>query len=187
MLHGACRQHLAQEQRAQPARAFADHAAESDLHVRLVDGLHAAEFLNVFGAFRQDRVDHVVHGHDADHQPVFHHRHGQQVVFGNELGCFFAVGQRRNGKRTGFGCGREHIGLRLRRDQAAQAHRLQQRVPDGIEHIDRINRLAAALHAAHMIERLRHGPIRGHADEFGRHDRGGTAFRICLLYTSRCV
>jgi hypothetical protein len=67
MLHRAGSKHLAEEQHAQPAGALADHLAEADVQVRCIQRLDAAELLHVLVGFGDQRIEHVVHGDDAEH------------------------------------------------------------------------------------------------------------------------
>ena len=55
--HGRGREHLADEQDDQPARALAHHGGQRRAHVRLVERLQAAEALDVAGRFLLGHVD----------------------------------------------------------------------------------------------------------------------------------
>src|SRR5207237_7199185 len=63
--HGRRRQHLADEERREPARPLAYHAPEAGLQIGGVQGLHAAELLDVLGRLLLDAVADVVYGADA--------------------------------------------------------------------------------------------------------------------------
>ena len=79
--HRRRRQHLAEEQRRQPAGALLNHPREADLHVGLVQRLGAAESLDVLGRLRFRHVQHVVDGDDADeHAGGVGHRKGGAIV-----------------------------------------------------------------------------------------------------------
>ena len=64
--HRRGRQHLAEEQRGEPAGALPDHAREPDVHVGLVERLRSADALDVLRRLCLGHVEHVVDGDDAD-------------------------------------------------------------------------------------------------------------------------
>src|SRR5262249_30110769 len=73
MLHRACRQHLSEEQRAQPAGSLIDHPRKSDLHIGRIESLHASELLHVLGGLLDHGIDDVVDRDDAEHMaPLIH-------------------------------------------------------------------------------------------------------------------
>ena len=75
------REHFPNEKRAEPSRALPNHAPETDLHVWLIQRLHAAQLLHVFGLLFLNDVDHVVDGDDAHQMAgLAHHRNRDEVV-----------------------------------------------------------------------------------------------------------
>jgi hypothetical protein len=74
-LHRRRRQHLGQEERAQPATALLHHLPEADFHVGFADGCHATELLHVLSAFLHDGVDDVVDSDDPNDAIVVDNRH----------------------------------------------------------------------------------------------------------------
>ena len=79
--HRGRRQHLAQEERGQPAAALPDHRPETDRRVRLVERFHAAKLLDVLRLHFFHDVDHVVDRDDTHDMTAFaHHGHRDQVV-----------------------------------------------------------------------------------------------------------
>jgi len=102
-------------------------------------------------------------------------RHGQQVVDGDEPRHLLAVGVRFDGDGLAVGADVED-GLRgIGRDELAQRHDPPQFAGAGIEHMDRVDRLASALDLLQVLQRLRRRIGRGHADELGGHDAAGRA------------
>src|SRR5438552_3932510 len=98
VLHGRRREHLAYEQRAQPAAALADHGPEAASRVRLVELLHAAELVDVLRLLLDQRVDDVVHGDDAEQVAAFVDvRHRQEVVLGDGPRRLLAIRPHRPG------------------------------------------------------------------------------------------
>ncbi|CDX23114.1 hypothetical protein MPLSOD_100131 [Mesorhizobium sp. SOD10] len=177
-LHGVGRQHLAEEQRAEPAGALLDHGEEAHLHIGLVQRLHAAEAMHVLGRLLDHRVDDVVDGDDTEDPAVVDDRQSEQVVFGDRLRQVLAIGERRHRHRRAVGRhGQDRI-FRVAGDQPAQAGRTQQELRVRINDVDGVDRFARALDLADVVERAADGPVRRHADEFRRHDRGGAAFRV---------
>ena len=65
--HRGGREHLAEEERRQPARALLDHAADGDREVGLSERLAAAHLLDVLGRFFRENLHHVVGGDDSLH------------------------------------------------------------------------------------------------------------------------
>ena len=89
--HRGCREHLAEKERGEPARALPDHGPEADLRVWLIECLDTAELLNVLRLLTNDRIDHVIHRHDAEHVAAFvNHGNGEQVVLRDEPRYLFA-------------------------------------------------------------------------------------------------
>src|SRR5262249_25271883 len=79
MLHRACRQHLSEEQRSQPAGSLIDHPRKSDLHIRRIESLHASELLHVLGGLLDHGIDDVVDRDDAEHMaPLIHDRNASR-------------------------------------------------------------------------------------------------------------
>ncbi len=119
-LHRRRRQHLAQEQRAQPTRPLLDHLHKSDFHVRRVEGLHTSEALDVFGRLLHQSIDHVVNRDDAEHASlIVDDRKCEQVVLGDEPSRFFAVHIRRDCQRRSPVADVEHVILALGGQQLA--------------------------------------------------------------------
>ncbi|CDX57455.1 hypothetical protein MPL3365_270058 [Mesorhizobium plurifarium] len=177
-LHGVGRQHLAEEQRAEPAGALLDHGEKTHLHIGLVQRLHAAEAMHVLGRLLDHRVDDVVDGDDAEDPAVIDDRQSEQVVFGDGLRQVLAIGERRHRHRHAVGRHRQDRILRVAGDQPAQSGRTQQELRVRVDDIDGVDGFARALDLADVVERAANGPVGRHADEFRRHDRGGAAFRI---------
>ena len=107
----------------EPAGALADHLAQADLHVRLVERLHAAELLHVLRLLADQGVDHVVHRDDAEHPAaVVQHRDGEQVVLGDQPGHVLPVRQRPDGDRAAPHRQRVHPPARVGQHDLPQRH-----------------------------------------------------------------
>ena len=65
-LHGGGGQHFTEKQNDQPGGSFLYHPKKRNGRVRLVERLHAAEFLDVLCGFLLSDVEHVVHRDDAN-------------------------------------------------------------------------------------------------------------------------
>ena len=179
MLHRAGGQHLAQEQHAQPAGALAQHLEEADLHVRLVQCLHAAELVRVFGGLFDQRVEHVVYGDDAKHLLLrVDHRNRQQIVAADQPRHFLLVHQRiHRHRRIDLGHVQDRL-LGQAGDQPAHGHHLLQLLAGRVQHVDRVHRLAGALDLADVLQSLRHGPAGGYRHVLGGHQRAGGVRRV---------
>ena len=174
VLQRLCGEHLAHHQHGQPAGALLEHAADGHLHVRLVERLHAAEFLHVLGLLFLDRVDDIVDGNDAEETLAFvddGHRH--EVVLRREPDDFLAVGRRGDGA---------HLGPRDVGDAGALGRREQlaerEHARNGagfVGGVDRVHRLAPARprHGTHPRERALHRVRSRHRDELRRHQTAG--------------
>ncbi len=179
MLHGAGGEHFAEEQHAEPAGALAQHLEEADLHVRLFQRFHAAELVRVLGGFFDQRIQDVIHGDDAQHLLArIDHGNGEQVVATDQLSHFFLVEHGIDGhRRIDLG----HLQDRLVRqagDQPAHGDHLLQGLGDRVQHVDGVHGLAGALDFADVLQGAAHGPVGGHADEFGGHQRAGGVRRV---------
>ena len=179
VLHRAGGQHLADEQHAQPAGALAQHLEEADLHVRLVQRLHAAELVRVFGGLFDQRIEDVIDGDDAEHVLLrVHHRNGQQIVAADQPRHVFLVHLRiHHHRRIDLGHVQDRF-LRQPGDQPAHGHHLLQLLVGRVEHVDRIHGLARAFDLADVLQGLGHGPGGGHGDELGGHQRTGGVRRV---------
>ena len=95
--HRRGREHLAEEQRA---RASPRASGSSGRRPISMYGSSSASmppnFCTSSVCSRDDRVDHVVHRDDAEHAAVASstHRHGEQVVLGDQPGDVLAIGPR---------------------------------------------------------------------------------------------
>ena len=79
-------QHLAEEQDDQPGGPLPDHRQERRVRVRLVEGLEAAELLDLPGGLLLGHVEHVVDRDDAhEHALRVDHRQGGAVVLAEDL------------------------------------------------------------------------------------------------------
>ena len=123
-------------------------------------------------AGRQDRVDGVVHGDDADEPPLgVDHRDGQQVVAGDHAGDLVAVGQDVDRDRLVDHHLADRRG-RLRHDQVAQRQDADQ--PAGVvDHVDVVDRLGVGLELAQPLDRLGGREVRLDRDELGGHRPAG--------------
>src|SRR5689334_25152569 len=63
--HRSGGEHFAQKQRSQPAGAFTNHDQQRHLEIRPFEGLHAADFLNIFGRLFLHDIDDIVDVDDA--------------------------------------------------------------------------------------------------------------------------
>ena len=96
-LHGRRGEHLAEEEGAEPAGALADHRAEPDLRVRLVEGLQAAQALHLPCLLGDQGVDHVVDRDDAEEASgLVHDGQREQVVLADEARRVLARGAGRD-------------------------------------------------------------------------------------------
>jgi len=171
MLHRACRQHLSEEQRAQPAGSLIDHPRKSDLHIGCIESLHASELLHVLGGLLDHGIDDVVDRDDAEHMaPLIHDRNGKQVVFGDKPGDVLAIGRRRYGDWPPVRGNRQHRVLRRAGDQSAKRHWLDQDLGFRIEDVNGVDRFPRLLDFADIIEGLADRPCGRDADEFRGHD-----------------
>src|SRR5207302_7560649 len=103
-------QHLAQEERTEPAGPLSDHLPESNLHVRSVERLHTAESLHVLGGFFDERIDHIVDSNNPKHSPlIVDHWNGQEVVLGDESSGLLTIDVRGYGQRRSPGAYIEHV------------------------------------------------------------------------------
>ena len=85
--HGGGGEHLAEEERGQPAPALLHHRPERDLRVGRVQRFEAAHLLDVLGGLRAHGVQHRVHGQRAHElAPLVHHRRADEVVARERLG-----------------------------------------------------------------------------------------------------
>ena len=79
--HRGRRERLAQEEDGEPAAALPDHVEEPDVEVRCVEGLRAADLLDVASRFLLGVFEHVVDRDDAEHLSLgIHHRERDPVV-----------------------------------------------------------------------------------------------------------
>ena len=71
--------HLPQEEKQQPGPPLLHHLAYAGLHVRLPEGVHAGQLVDVLGGLLLRHVGHVVPGHDAHEDAVaVHDREGKR-------------------------------------------------------------------------------------------------------------
>ncbi|CDX35863.1 hypothetical protein MPLA_1830131 [Mesorhizobium sp. ORS 3359] len=134
--------------------------------------------MHVLGRFLDHRVDDVVDGDDAEDPALVDDRQGEQVVFRDGLRQVLAIGERRHRHRHAIRRHRQDRILRVAGDQPAQPGRTQQELRLRIDDVDGVDGFARALDLADVVERAADGPVGRHADEFGRHDRGGAAFWV---------
>ena len=179
MSHRRRRQHLAEEERGEPGRPFADHRKKSDLGVGHVERFHTAEALHVLGVFLDQRVDDVIDGDDAlDHAIVIDDRNGDEVVLARKARDFLAIGGRRNGLNFLPGYVRHLAAFRGGEQLAERHHALD--AAGGVGGINRIHRLQAfrSGDASDGGERFFHRRVLRYGDELRRHQ---TAGRIGLV------
>ena len=139
--HRRGRQHLAQEKRRQPRRAFSDHREESDLGVGLVQCLHSAEALDVFGVLFHQCVDDVIdRDHSLNHPVVVDDGHRYQVVLARQSSYFFAIGSYRDSLYFLPG-DVGNLPALWRGEQLAERHHALD-APSRIGGVDRIHRFA---------------------------------------------
>ena len=175
--HRRGRQHLAQEEDDEPAGPLPDHAGEGDLHVRLVEGLRAADLLYVFGRLGLGHFEHVVNRHDADEHAVGV-RDGQReesrpaeevdgrlvVVRGLER-VEAVVHQLRDERAHG------------REQEAAHPYVVDEQAAV-VHDVDHVQRLAVPPVLADVVEHLPHGPVRAHGDVVRRHQATDAALGV---------
>jgi hypothetical protein len=151
----ARRQHLADEERHEPAGALLQHAEDADLHVRLLERLHAGELVDVLRLLGDDRIDDVVDGDDAEHVAlVVDDRDGEEVVLLDETCDFLAVDERADADRLPHVADVRDATGAVGADQLAQGDDVGEPLAVGLQHEDGIDGLLRAADAAHVEERL---------------------------------
>ncbi len=140
----------------QPPGALPDHRSEADLHVRLVERLHAAELLDVLGLLLLDDVDDVVDRHDAQQSAV--RRRPPARRRGRSPSARRATSSCAARRQHGLHLGPRDVGEARalgRGEQLAQRQHAEQS-PRHVGRVDGVHRLAplAARHRAHAAQRL---------------------------------
>ena len=171
-------EHLPEKQRGQPAPPLPNHSPEPDSHIRRVERLHAADFLNVLGRLLADNVDDVVDGHDPLHSAFgVHDGDGDEIVIGHDSAhdlLILLIGD-------GHNVGTHHLAhprLGLRAEQLAEGHDSKKvlLLVQYVGVVDRFNVLAPLL--PQVADGFVNGHVRTDTRESWIHESAGGVFGV---------
>ncbi len=170
-------EHLADEEDDQPGGPLANHLQDRRGDVRLVQGLEAAEHLDLAGRLLLGHVEHVVERDDADQPPsVVHHGKRRAVVLPEDLdGILLGVGGLEADDPVVAQV--RHHGMERRQKDLADPQVIDEAMIV-VQHVDDVQGLAVAPVGPDVVEHVADRPVLADGHVVGGHEPADTAFVV---------